>query len=207
MLKSKKFWSFEICDKFELTEEIISKFKSKGKFYEDGMYFYEQIGSAAHPSIKQTQGLAPTVISFQNILVDINTLKILFILLPLSKVTTLKFSSNRFNLNNLEFLIDSLLNKPNNINNFYFEWNDKVNIDGIDKTAHIVTRLEVTGTGVEYIYYNVDGEKDENGDLYLFTSRVKSNEDGTDEIIEIENEDEKKIAFEIFSKAYKELQE
>ena len=76
-----------------------------------------------------------------------------------------------------------------------------VNIDGIDKTAHIVTRLEVTGTGVEYIYYNVDGEKDENGDLYLFTSRVKSNEDGTDEIIEIENEDEKKIAFEIFSKA------
>ena len=132
MLKSKKFWSFEICDKFELTEEIISKFKSKGKFYEDGMYFYEQIGSAAHPSIKQTQGLAPTVISFQNILVDINTLKILFILLPLSKVTTLKFSSNRFNLNNLEFLIDSLLNKPNNINNFYFEWNDKVNIDGIE---------------------------------------------------------------------------
>ena len=82
-----------------------------------------------------------------------------------------------------------------------------VNIDGIDKAAHIVTRLEVTGTGVEYIYYNVDGEKDENGDLYLFTSRVKSNEDGTDEIIEIENEDEKKIAFEIFSKAYKELQE
>ena len=82
-----------------------------------------------------------------------------------------------------------------------------VNIDWIDKTAHIVTRLEVTGTGVEYIYYNVDGEKDENGDLYLFTSRVKSNEDGTDEIIEIENEDEKKIAFEIFSKAYKELQE
>ena len=82
-----------------------------------------------------------------------------------------------------------------------------VNIDGIDKTAHIVTRLEVTGTGVEYIYYNVDGVNDENGDLYLFTSRVKSNEDGTDEIIEIENEDEKKIAFEIFSKAYKELQE
>ena len=77
-----------------------------------------------------------------------------------------------------------------------------VNIDGIDKTAHIVTRLEVTGTGVEYIYYNVDGEKDENGDLYLFTSRVKSNEDGTDEIIEIENEDEKKIAFEIFSKIF-----
>lgn len=82
-----------------------------------------------------------------------------------------------------------------------------VNIDGIDKTAHIVTRLEVIGTGIEYIYYNVDGEKDENGDLYLFASRVKSNEDGTDEIIEIENEDEKKIAFEIFSKAYKELQE
>lgn len=82
-----------------------------------------------------------------------------------------------------------------------------VNINGIDKTAHIVTRLEIKGTGIEYIYYNVDDEKDENGDLYLFTSRVKSNDDGTDEIIDIENEEEKKIAFEIFSKAYKELQE
>lgn len=82
-----------------------------------------------------------------------------------------------------------------------------VNLNGIDKIAHILTRLEVIETGIEYIYYNVDGEKDENGDLYLFTSRVKSNEDGTDEIIEIENEDEKKIAFEIFSKAYKKLQE
>ena len=132
MLKSKKFWSFEICDKFELTEEIISKFKSKGKFYEDGNYFYEQLGSASHPSIKKTHGTAPTVISFENILVDINTLKILFILLPNSKITSLKFSGNRFTLTNLEFLIDSLLNKPNEINNFSYEWNNKINIDGIE---------------------------------------------------------------------------
>ena len=38
------------------------------------MYFYEQIGTGAHPAIKATQGTVPTVISFQNVLVDLNTL-------------------------------------------------------------------------------------------------------------------------------------
>lgn len=87
------------------------------------------------------------------------------------------------------------------MNDFY------VNYNGIDKIAHIVTRLEVVDTGIEYVYYNIDDEKDENGELYLFSSRVKINDDGTEDVVEIENEDEKEIAFEIFSKAYKELQE
>ena len=132
MLKSKKFWSYEICEKFNLTEDMFNNYKKKGKFYDDGMYFYEQIGTGAHPAIKATQGTVPTVISFQNVLVDLNTLKILFYLLSTSKVTTLRFSSNKFNLSNLDFMIDSLLNKPNGIYNLTYEWNDKFIIDGIE---------------------------------------------------------------------------
>ena len=132
MLKSKKFWSYEVCEKFNITEEMLNNYKKKGKFYEDGMYFYEQIGTGAHPAIKATQGTVPTVISFQNVLVDLNTLKILFMLLSSSKVTTLRFSSNKFNLNNLEFMIDSLFNKPNGVYNLTYEWNDKFIIDGIE---------------------------------------------------------------------------
>ncbi len=81
----------------------------------------------------------------------------------------------------------------------------EININGIDKIAHIVTRLELENTDIEYIYYNVDGEKNTNNDYLLFSSRIKVNEDGTEEIIEIENEEEKKIAFELLSTAFKNL--
>lgn len=81
----------------------------------------------------------------------------------------------------------------------------KININGVDKIVHIVTRLELENTGIEYIYYNVDGEKNINDDYLLFASRIKVNEDGTEEIDEIENDEEKKIAFELFSTAFKNL--
>ena len=32
MLKSKKFWSYEICEKFNLTDEMLNNYKKKGKF-------------------------------------------------------------------------------------------------------------------------------------------------------------------------------
>ena len=79
----------------------------------------------------------------------------------------------------------------------------EININGIDKIAHIVTRLELENTGIEYIYYNVDGEKNTNNDYLLFASRIKVNEDGTEEIVEIDDDEEKKIAFELFSTAFK----
>ena len=55
MLRSKKFWYFDICKDFNLTNEILSGAKSKGKFYEDTLYFYDLIGTGVHPSIKKLQ--------------------------------------------------------------------------------------------------------------------------------------------------------
>ena len=133
MLKSKKFWSYDVCNEFNLSDEIFTTYKQKGKFYEDANYFYESlIGTGPHPSIKNKPGaIEPTTLTFNNVLVDINTLKIILYLFPSSKITTLKFSNNNFNVKSLEYLINNLLTKPNGIYNFTYEWNDKIIIDGI----------------------------------------------------------------------------
>lgn len=81
-----------------------------------------------------------------------------------------------------------------------------VTIDGKDKTADIIARLELEKTGVEYIYYYLDGEVDQNGDNYLFAGRVETDDNGEEEVFEITDEEEKKIAFEMFSSVYKDIQ-
>ena len=132
MLKSRKFWCYNVCNDFNISEEIFNAYKQKGRFFEDASYFYESlIGTGPHPSLKNKSGVVESpILSFNNILVDINTIKIIFYLFPTSKITTLKFCNNNFNIKTLECLINYLLTKPNNIYNFTYEWNDKISIDG-----------------------------------------------------------------------------
>ena len=132
MLKSRKFWCYNVCNDFNISEEIFNAYKQKGRFFEDASYFYESlIGTGPHPSLKNKSGAVESpILSFNNILVDINTIKIIFYLFPTSKITTLKFCNNNFNIKTLECLINYLLTKPNNIYNFTYEWNDKISIDG-----------------------------------------------------------------------------
>ena len=90
------------------------------------------MGTGPHPSIKTLQGVSsPTILNFNNVLLDINTIKIIFHLLPNSKITTLKLCNNNFNLKSLEFLVKCLCEKENNINNLSYEWNSEVIIDDI----------------------------------------------------------------------------
>ena len=134
MLKSRKFWCYNVCNDYTITEEVFNTYKQKGKFFEDAAYFYESlIGTGPHPSLKNKSGAAleSPILSFNNVLVDINTIKIIFFLFPSSKITTLKFCNNNFNIKTLECLINYLLTKPNNIYNFTYEWNDKISIDDV----------------------------------------------------------------------------
>ena len=138
MLKSRKFWAYEPCQSFEIKQEIFDNYKIKGKFQDDVQYFYDLIGIAPHPCFKLKQGKSDpsnppvelTSIEIINSKIDINTLKIIFYLLPYSKIYNMKFISNDWDINNLEFLINSLLEKPNNIFYLSFEWNDKLSING-----------------------------------------------------------------------------
>ena len=132
MLKSRRFWCYEVCNDYNISDEIFATYKQKGRFYDDVTYFYENlIGTGTHPSLKMKPGTEESpMLSFNNVLVDINTIKIIFYLFPSSKITTLKFSQNNFNIKTLECLVNYLLTKPNNIYNLTYEWNDKISIEG-----------------------------------------------------------------------------
>ncbi len=107
MLKSRKFWCYGVCNDFNINDEIFSAYKQKGRFLEDATYFYESlIGTGPHPSLKSKSIDESPILSFNNILVDINTIKIIFFLFPESKITTLKFCNNNFNIKTLETLIN-----------------------------------------------------------------------------------------------------
>ena len=132
MLKSRRFWCYEVCNDYNISDEIFTTYKLKGRFSDDVTYFYETlIGTGTHPSLKMRPGTEESpMLSFNNVLVDINTIKIIFFLFPTSKITTLKFSQNNFNIKTLECLVNYLLTKPNNIYNLTYEWNDKISIEG-----------------------------------------------------------------------------
>ena len=142
-MKSKKFWSYEVCSQFNLTDEVLASSKKRNKFYEDALYFYEIMGTGPHPSIKRLQGVqSPTSINFTNVLIDINTIKIFFHLLPTTKITTLKLNNNNFNLKCLESLVKNLTEKENNINNISYEWNSDIIIDDIKYSYKDISLIE-----------------------------------------------------------------
>ena len=140
MLKSRKFWAYEPCQAFELKDEIFENYKPKGKFNEDIQFFYDIIGTAPHPCFKLKQkNVDPQKEKEQvelqsldviNSKIDINTLKIIFYMLPNTKIYNMKFISNDWDIDNFEYLINSLLERQNNIYYLSYEWNDKLSIDG-----------------------------------------------------------------------------
>jgi len=132
MQKNKKIWSYNQSQEFDFKQELFENYKLKGRFYEDVNNYFEQIGILCHPSLKAASGkeyTEPNMLSFLNVLVDVNTIKILFALLPHCKVINLKFNHNLFDYSNLEFLIEGLLNKPSNLYSIAFEWNSKIKHD------------------------------------------------------------------------------
>jgi len=134
MQKTKKFWAYEFSQQIDIKTDFLENTKLKGRFYDDiSSLYYEFLGSPPHPSLKQPYGkeyTEPNIISFINVLIDINTLKLLFYVIPNSKIITLKFSSNLFDFNNFEFMINSLINKQNTVYNFIFEWNSEFKFEG-----------------------------------------------------------------------------
>ena len=141
MLKNKKFWAYEPCQDSQLKQELFENYKVKGRFYDDAMFFYDQMGIAPHPSLRMPANREVVDInslSVINSMIDINSLKILVHLLPFTKIVALKFCDNNFEIDNLDFLINSLITKQNNVFFVSFEWNDKLMIHGKP-----VSRLEM----------------------------------------------------------------
>lgn len=75
--------------------------------------------------------------------------------------------------------------------------------DGRRVEATPITRLKLGETDVEYIYYSIDEENDE---VSILASRleVRNNEEV---FVDLKDEEERQIAYELFSETYKKLKE
>ncbi len=126
-----KYWSYEICQNLDtLTDKNIETFKPKGRFYDDAVALYEILTISPHPAFNSLGTVDPNIIIFDNTLIDINTLKIMFYLLPFTKIVTLKFSKASFEFSNLEYLINCIMTKPNNVISLFFDWISDIRSDG-----------------------------------------------------------------------------
>lgn len=75
--------------------------------------------------------------------------------------------------------------------------------DGRRVEATPITRLELDGTDIEYLYYSID---EENGEVSILSSRIGV-KDGEEFLIDLKDEEERQIAYELFSETYKKLKE
>ena len=143
-----EFWNYNHCNEIEVEQKALSGIKFKGKLYEELQNLYTTfLNSAVHPSlIKIIQEIDEEEndenknkeeeeeddnnnknikeLIFNAIRIDQNTIKFMFMILPKTTIVSLKISNNNLTLNNFNLLIDNLINKPNNIYCFKFEWND-----------------------------------------------------------------------------------
>ena len=143
-----EFWNYNHCNEIEVEQKALSGIKFKGKLYEELQNLYTTfLNSAVHPClIKIMQEIDEEEndenknkeeeeeddnnnknikeLIFNAIRIDQNTIKFMFMILPKTTIVSLKISNNNLTLNNFNLLIDNLINKPNNIYCFKFEWND-----------------------------------------------------------------------------------
>lgn len=75
--------------------------------------------------------------------------------------------------------------------------------DGRRVEATPITRLKLEGTDVEYIYYSID---EENNEVSILASRIQVVDD-SEVLIDLKDEEERQIAYELFSETYKKLKE
>ena len=143
-----EFWNYNHCNEIEVDPKALSGIKFKGKLYEELQNLYTTfLNSAVYPClIKIIQEIDEEEndenknkeeeeeddnnnknikeLIFNAIRIDQNTIKFMFMILPKTTIVSLKISNNNLTLNNFNLLIDNLINKPNNIYCFKFEWND-----------------------------------------------------------------------------------
>ena len=67
-----------------------------------------------------------------------------------------------------------------------------------------ITRLKLDGKDIEYFYYSID---EGNNEVSILASRIGKDEDDNEILIDLENEEERQMAYELFSETYKKIKE
>ena len=150
-LNPMEIWDYNFCSNVEFSEKNLSTLKLKNKTKEDIEYFYSEIiHSAIHPSLKKLllddNEILEKIheIKFTNIKIDICTIYFTFLILPKLKITSINFTNNHLALKNFELILNELLEKPNNIYSFNFEWNERIFLDESDKKGFSFNDLNLS---------------------------------------------------------------
>ena len=147
-----EIWDYNYCSNLDFSEKNLSTLKLKNKTKEDIEYFYSEIiHSAIHPSLKKLlindeNEILEKIheLKFINTKIDLCTIYFTFLILPKLKITSINFTNNHLTLNNFELILNELLEKPNNIYSFNFEWNDKIYLDEKDKKGFSFNNLNLS---------------------------------------------------------------
>ena len=75
--------------------------------------------------------------------------------------------------------------------------------DGRRVQATPITRLKLSGTDVEYLYFSID---EENNEVSIMATRIEV-KDNKEILVDLKDEEERQIAYELFSETYKKLKE
>ena len=78
--------------------------------------------------------------------------------------------------------------------------------DGTKKEATLITRIKQEESDIEYLYYSVDDEDNDDGNVSIFASKLVI-EDGKEVMKNLDNEEERQNAYKIFSETYKKIRE
>ena len=78
--------------------------------------------------------------------------------------------------------------------------------DGTNKVATPITRLKIEGTDTEYYYYSLDDEMDQEK-VSILASRIITDSEGNETLKDLENEEERQIAYQLFAQTYKILKD
>ena len=151
-LNPMEIWDYNYCSNLDFSEKNLSTLKLKNKTKEDIEYFYSEIiHSAIHPSLKKLllndeNEILEKIheLKFINTKIDICTIYFTFLILPKLKITNINFTNNHLTLNNFELILNELLEKPNNIYSFNFEWNEKIYLDEKDKKGFSFNNLNLS---------------------------------------------------------------
>ena len=79
-------------------------------------------------------------------------------------------------------------------------------VDGTKKEASLVTIIKSDKNNIEYVYYSIDEDELEDGNVSIYASKIVK-ENGEDFIKNLDNEDERQYAYRLFSETYKKLKE
>jgi hypothetical protein len=151
-LNPMEIWDYNYCSNLDFSEKNLSTLKLKNKTKEDIEYFYSEIiHSAIHPSLKKLlindeNEILEKIheLKFINTKIDLCTIYFTFLILPKLKITSINFTNNHLTLNNFELILNELLEKPNNIYSFNFEWNEKIYLDEKDKKGFSFNNLNLS---------------------------------------------------------------